>query len=258
MEPSELRKLDYNGISMSYRVSGSGEPVVLMHGWGCSGKTVEFIEKICADSGYKVFNVDFPGFGDSDEPDEVWGVEEYTKIIEGLSKEENIIKPVLIGHSFGGRVAVLFGSRNNTGKIILIDAAGIRPRRSIKYYFKVYRFKVWKKFMKLVMKGSSYETWLDKYRRKKGSADYAAASPKMRQILSKVVNEDLKKVMPMIKAPTLLIWGRNDTATPIRDARVMNKLIPDSGLVEFEDAGHYSFLDQPVRFKAVLSNFLKS
>ena len=80
----------------------------------------------------------------------------------------------------------------------------------------------------------------------------------MKRILSKVVNEDLKHVMPLIKAPTLLIWGENDTATPIGDAKIMEKLIPNAGLVSFPGCGHYSFLDNPIQFAAVLRSFLKS
>ncbi|MDE7025256.1 MAG: alpha/beta hydrolase, partial [Paramuribaculum sp.] len=86
----------------------------------------------------------------------------------------------------------------------------------------------------------------------------ASASPMMRSILSKCVNEDLKHVMPAIKAPTLLIWGENDTATPLRDAKIMERLIPDAGLVSFPGCGHYSFLDNPVQFAAVLRSFLTS
>ena len=91
-----------------------------------------------------------------------------------------------------------------------------------------------------------------------GSSDYAQASPRMRAILSKCVNEDLKSVMPDIKAPTLLIWGEQDTATPLSDAKVMEKLIPEAALVPFSGCGHYSFLDNPVQFGAVLESFLKS
>ena len=78
------------------------------------------------------------------------------------------------------------------------------------------------------------------------------------RILSKCVNEDLKHVMPLIKAPTLLIWGENDTATPLSDAKTMEKLIPDAGLVSFPGCGHYSFLDNPVGYKAVIKEFLKN
>ena len=82
------------------------------------------------------------------------------------------------------------------------------------------------------------------------------ASPMMRSILVKVVNEDLKHVMPSINVPTLLIWGENDTATPLRDAKIMERLIPDAGLVSFPGCGHYSFLDNPYQFAAVLRSFI--
>ena len=94
-------------------------------------------------------------------------------------------------------------------------------------------------------------------RGKNGSSDYNDASPMMRAILSKTVNEDLKHCMPKISAPTLLVWGENDTATPLRDAKIMEKLIPDAGLALFLGCGHYSFLDNPIQFAAVLRSFLK-
>lgn len=96
---------------------------------------------------------------------------------------------------------------------------------------------------------------VDKMRSKKGSADYRNSSPRMRAIMSKCVNEDLKFAMSSIKAPTLLIWGEEDTATPLSDAKTMEKLIPEAALVSFPGCGHYSFLDNPFGFKAVVSSF---
>lgn len=93
-------------------------------------------------------------------------------------------------------------------------------------------------------------------RNKRGSSDYANSTPTMKAVLSKVVNEDLCHLMPKIEAPTLLIWGKEDTATPLSDAKKMEKLIPDAGLVAFEDCGHYSFLDNRPGFTAVLDNFI--
>ena len=77
----------------------------------------------------------------------------------------------------------------------------------------------------------------------------------MRAIMSKCVNEDLKYAMPAVKAPVLLVWGEEDTATPLSDAKTMKQLIPDAGLVSFPGCGHYSFLDNPFGFKAVVSSF---
>ncbi|MDE6366944.1 MAG: alpha/beta hydrolase, partial [Muribaculaceae bacterium] len=77
-------------------------------------------------------------------------------------------------------------------------------------------------------------------------------------ILSRVVNEDLCGVMPAIKAPVLLVWVEAETATPLADAKKMESLIPGSGLVSFPGAGHYSFLERPAQFAAVLTSFLNS
>ena len=250
------KNITINGLNFHYTVQGNGSPIVLMHGWGCNLTTLKSIEKIAAEN-HTVYNVDFPGFGESQEPNDVWGVEKYTQLIEEFIKLENIENPILLGHSFGGRVGILYSSRNQVKKLILVDAAGVKPRRSLKYYFKVYTYKMGKRLMPLIYGKDGAQKRIEEMRAKRGSSDYNNASPMMRAILSKVVNEDLKHCMPKIKAPTLLIWGENDTATPLRDAQIMEKLIPDAGLVSFPGCGHYSFLDNPFQFAAVLRSFLK-
>ena len=245
------------GLNLHYTDSEKGEKtVVMMHGWGCNHTTLASIERVALSCGYRVINVDFPGFGHSQEPNDVWGVEEYTRQIEALTKELGIKTPIMLGHSFGGRVGILYASRNQVEKLILVDAAGIKPKRSLKYYWKVYSFKAIKRLMYLFLGKETAEKHLDARRAKAGSSDYANASPMMRRILSKVVNEDLTDKLQHIKAPTLLIWGENDTATPLSDAKKMERLIPDAGLVSFPGCGHYSFLDNPMQFAAVLRSFL--
>ncbi len=247
--------LKYHDIELHYDVTGSGSPLILMHGWGCNSSTVASIAKVAAES-HTVYNVDFPGFGASTEPSEVWGVEEYTQLIEALADAESMESPALIGHSFGGRVGLLYASRRPVSKLVLVDAAGIKPRRKPSYYYKVYSYKLMRRLAELTMPKAKAQAFLDRQRAKRGSSDYANSTPMMRAILSKVVNEDLKEVMPSIKAPTLLIWGEDDTATPLSDAKTMSRLIPDAGLVTFAHCGHYSFLDNLVQFAAVLRRFL--
>ena len=171
------------------------------------------------------------------------GIEDYTRCLEEFTSRLSITNPILLGHSFGGRVSILYGSRNAVKKIILVDAAGIKPRRTLNYYIKVYPYKWAKKLMPILMGRQTAQRYLDRYRQKVGSSDYKNLSGTMRGTFIKVVNEDLKKFMPSIQAPTLLIWGELDTATPVKDAKIMNKLIPDSGLVVLKGCGNYSFLD---------------
>ena len=251
------KTIQLSGLNFHYTVQGEGSPIILMHGWGCNLTTLQSVEKVAMEN-HTVYNVDFPGFGESQEPSQVWGVEEYTQLIEQFVKAENIENPILLGHSFGGRVGILYSSRNKVNKLILVDAAGVKPRRSLKYYFKVYTYKLGKKLMPLMYGKERAQQRIEAMRAKRGSSDYNNASPMMRAILSKVVNEDLKDKMPLIKAPTLLIWGENDTATPLRDAKIMERLIPNAGLVSFPGCGHYSFLDNPFQFAAVLRSFLNS
>lgn len=253
------KDITLNGVKIRYEESGDAEgaPVVIMHGWGCDHTTVRSIAAIL-EPGMRVINVDLPGHGASSEPENVWGVEEYTQLVEGLIKELNLKAPALIGHSFGGRVAILLSSRNEVGKVMLVDAAGVKPKRPLKWYWKVYKFKLAKQFMLLIYGKERGMKKIEEMRNRKGSADYRNASPRMKQILSKCVNEDLKHVMPGIKSPVLLVWGEEDTATPLSDAKTMEKLMPDAGLVSFPGCGHYSFLDNPIGFKAVAKEFFKS
>ncbi len=249
------KSVEILGVNVHYTIQGEGTPIILMHGWGCNLTTLASIEKVAVEN-HTVYNIDFPGFGQSQEPPTVWGVEEYTQVVETLVKNEHIGAPILLGHSFGGRVGILYASRNQVKKLILVDAAGVKPKRSLSYYFKVYSYKLGKRLMPLVYGQKGAQKRIEQMRAKRGSSDYNKASEMMRRILSKVVNEDLKDRMPMIKVPTLLIWGENDTATPLRDAKIMERLIPDAGLVSFPGCGHYSFLDNPYQFAAVLRSFL--
>ncbi|MCH5228754.1 MAG: alpha/beta hydrolase [Muribaculaceae bacterium] len=234
----------------------SGDPVVILHGWGCDHTTVRSISKIL-DSGMRVISIDLPGFGKSDEPEEVWGTEDYADLVWSMVENLNLKNPSFIGHSFGGRTSISIASRYPVKKLVLVDSAGITPVRTIRYYYKVYSYKMIKRLILSLYGEKRGRVKLEKQLQKRGSSDYNSSTPKMRAIMSRCVNEDLQKIMPAIKAPTLLIWGENDTATPLKDARKMEKLIPDAGLVNFPNCGHYSFLDNPIGFRAVIQEFFK-
>lgn len=253
------KQIEIDGILLNYTDTGrpDGAPVVLMHGWGCNLTTVASIAHIL-EPGMRVLSLDLPGHGKTPEPPKVWGVEDYTRMVEKFIERLGLKDVTLIGHSFGGRISILLSSRRDyVGRVVLVDAAGIKPRRSMRYYFKVYSYKTMKHLLPLLFGRERGEQLLDRYRGKTGSSDYRNSTPMMRAILSKCVNEDLRQVMPLIKVPVLLVWGELDTATPISDARLMEKLIPGAGLVSFPGCGHYSFLDNPVGFRAVMQSFFQ-
>ena len=246
----------YDGCRIHYEDCGEGHPILLLHGWGCNTTTFNAIRPFL-EARFRVLTFDFAGFGQSEEPREVWGVEEYTRSVEAIAQHEGVESPILIGHSFGGRVAIVYASRNKVQKVMLVDAAGVKPKRSLNYYRKVYTFKLIKKLLPLLVGKVRAAEIIERRRAKAGSSDYSQATPMMRAILSKCVNEDLCAVMPKIQAPVLLFWGDKDTATPLSDAHTMERLIPDAGLVVAQGAGHFAMLEQAELWRASLLSFLK-
>jgi len=245
-----------NDIKVNYKTTGEGQDVLLLHGWGCSLEIWKTLQSQLEQK-YRVTSIDFPGFGKSDEPKTVWGVEEYTQCTEKLIETLNLKNPVLIGHSFGGRVSILLSSRNDyVKKVILTDAAGVKPQNT-----KISVSRVFSKMKKLSTKiigEKATEKLVKPFANSLASEDYKNASGMMKEILKKVVDEDLQHVMPNIKASTLLIWGEKDTATPVSDAKIMESLIPDTGLIVFPGCTHYSFLENPGYYYTIVDNFLSA
>lgn len=245
-----------NDIKVNYKTTGEGQDVLLLHGWGCSLEIWKTLQSQLEQK-YRVTSIDFPGFGKSDEPKSVWGVEEYTQCTEQLIETLELKNPVLIGHSFGGRVSILLSSRNDyVKKIILTDAAGVKPQNT-----KISVSRVFSKMKKLSTKiigEKATEKLVKPFANSLASEDYKNASGMMKEILKKVVDEDLQHVMPNIKASTLLIWGEKDTATPVSDAKIMESLIPDTGLIVFPGCTHYSFLENPGYYYTIVDNFLSA
>lgn len=244
------------GLDINYIVEGEGEPVIVLHGWGANINTVLPIVNILKDR-YKVYALDLPGFGESEEPKEPISSFEYAKIVKDFIVDEGIEKASFIGHSFGGKLSIIMGSKypDMVNKIVLIDSAGLIPKRGIDYYVKVYSFKSLRFIYKNFFFWLKDEKRMEKFYKKFGSTDYRDSSGVMRKILVIVVNENLKDLLKDIKAPTLIIWGDEDTDTPLYMAKTMEKEIKDSGLVVLEGAGHYSYIDDYYTFRAVINAF---
>jgi len=244
-------------IRINYKVSGQGQDVVLLHGWGCDLQIWIKVHSLL-ETNFKVWSIDLPGFGQSSEPSAVWGSEDYTNKLHSFFEEMGIMNPILLGHSFGGKLSILLSQKTNPTAMILIGSTGIKPQRTLKYYWKVYTYKLMKKVLLLPPLKIWGQQIIDNYRSKVGSDDYKKASENMKKILVRVVQEDFRYLLSKIKCPVLLIWGEKDSATPLKNAKLMEKLIPDAGLIVFEKSGHYCFLEQFNKFALILDSFLKN
>lgn len=251
----KLQEKEINGQKLFYKQAGGGKALFLLHGWGADSDAWEPVARHLAQF-FTVYNFDFPGFGCSPPPQTAWSVHDYASLIEDFARLEGIEKPIILGHSFGGRISILLGAKCLPAKMVLVDSAGILPKRSLDYYMKVYSYKTAKKIFSLPGLRHKKEEMLSPWRKKSGSSDYKQAEGVMKQIFVKVVNEDLTSFLPKITAPTLLVWGELDTATPVADGQQMEKAIAGSGLVILKGAGHYSYLDRLPQFLRIIDSFL--
>lgn len=250
--------LSIDGYDINYKITGEGEKyVVILQGWGTTCEVYDSIAAALA-SKYKVVQFDFPGFGESTEPREPWNVDAYTDFFIKFMEALKVESATLIGHSYGGRVIIKLANRKalpfEIERIVFVDAAGIMSKKSLSHKMKIIRYKMLKKLFLNKVFYALFPELVDDWKSRQGSADYRNATPIMRQCLVMAVNEDLTSLLPNIKQDTLLIWGDKDTATPLSHAKQFEELIPSAGLVVLE-GGHFSFLDQPAKFKSILQSY---
>ena len=249
-----------DGLKINYINKGTGKNILLLHGWGvCMDLYKNLINQLAKSN--NVYALDLPGFGKSDEPNEIWNVDKYVDFVQKFIKKLNLKEINLIGHSFGGRIIIKLANKNGLefkiNKIVLLGSAGIKHKLKFNKKVKVRVYKVCKKIINCKTIQKRCPGFIDKLKSKFGSDDYKKASNIMRGSLVQVVNEDLTNLIPNIKSETLLIWGTCDEATPIEDGRKMKELIKNSELVEIEGATHYAFLESPLFVNQMISEFLK-
>lgn len=255
---------EINGIKINYIDEGQGPLLVMLHGWGSNidlfRGTINFARKK-----YHVLAMDMPGAGKSEEPKEPMDLDDYiTFVLDFLKKlypEEKDV--IFLGHSMGGRIIIKMCSMLSEGKlpinipkIILTDSAGIIPVKTEAQKKKTKRYHFYKNLITKTGIAKAFPGTMDKLQKKFGSADYASATPVMRQTMVKLVNTDCVPFMSKVTMPALLIWGSKDTATPLSDGQQMEKLMPGAGLAVIEDAGHFSFLDNQYLYNKILGSFL--
>ncbi len=252
----QVKIKDWN---INYEVTGNGNPVILLHGWLANLETMRPIaNSLCQN--FKVYLVDIVGFGKSDLPEHPLDTNDFGDFLAEFVRKLEIQNPILIGHSNGGRMIINSVGRGivKPRKIVLIDSAGIVPKRKPKYYIKVGIFKAGKAVLNKLPDVGLMKKFKEKLFSHVGSNDYKASAPVLRETMKRIVNEDVTELLPNLKVPTLLIWGTNDMDTPIADAKKMKSLIPDCGLVEYANSGHFSYLQNIQNCNAVLNEFFKN
>lgn len=237
-------KINVKNLSINYIQYGEGNDIVLLHGWGQNIEMMRPIGDNFQDR-FRITILDFPGFGASEEPKEAWTIEDYELMLEEFLKKVNVKKPIVIGHSFGGRVAIRYSARNPISKLVLFGSPCIRIQEELSLGVKIL------KKLKTLPGLNDLGEYMKKFI---GSRDYKAASPIMRQTLVNVVNEDLSKFAREIEEPTLLIWGTNDTEAPLNEAKELEKIMLDAALITLPGT-HYAYLENLPRVVTILDNF---
>lgn len=239
-------RIKIKDIDINYIQYGKGRDIVLLHGWG---QNIEMMRPLGdkLEKDFRVTILDLPGFGETPEPSTVLDIYDYALVLEEFLIKLKVKNPIVIGHSFGGRISIIYAAKNNVDKLVLFGSPCIRKEEKLS--FKVKMLKSLKKVPGL----NKLENFAKKHI---GSRDYKAASPMMRDILVKTVNEDLSDYAKKIKCPTLLIWGSNDCEASVEDAKELEKIIPDAGLIVFDGLTHYAYLENINGVLRILKEFL--
>ena len=228
--------------------------MILLHGWGQNKEMMGLIYDHFKDR-FHVWSLDFPGFGESEDPKESWSVEDYETFLADFIADNEIIKPILIGHSFGCRVAIRYAADHpeNVLKMCLTGAAGIRPKHDMQWQVRTKTYKAGKWFLR----HTGQPKKLEEMQKNAGSEDYRNAKGVMKGTFVKVVNDDVTPILKDVKCSVLLVWGNLDTAAPLWMGQMMEKEMPDAGLALFEGDDHWAYWHQPDRFNTVLDICLK-
>lgn len=236
-----------NDVNINYVQYGSGKDIVLLHGWGQNIEMMKPIgDRLCKN--FKITILDLPGYGGSSEPTYPWEVSDYVEMLKEFLSELKIDNPILIGHSFGGKVSLLYASKYKVHKLVLLASPFKKEIEKLSLKVKFL------KFMKKVPIINKLEGFAKKHI---GSKDYRDASDMMRKILVNTVNLDITEEVKNIKCPTLAIWGTNDEAVPVERAYELEKLISDCGVITYEGLSHYAYLENLVEVMRVLRRFFE-
>ncbi len=244
-------------MNINFKIVGEGEAILILHGWGSSIKSWEKVVERLSKS-YRVIVPDMPGFGGTPPPEKAWHGKDYENWVLSFIKSQNLKIPIIfVGHSFGGGLAmkIAIDHPELVDKLILIGAARLYVKKSI------YK-RIVSQIAKFGKKIERFIPFVDVVRRVfykfiVRERDYTRVSGVMKETFVNVIKEDLTAHIHKIKAPTLIIWGSRDTATPLKNAHFLEETIPDSRLEIIKGAGHVLHLEKPEKLSEIILDFLK-
>lgn len=240
------KKVNLTDINYIQYGNDKGKDIVLLHGWGQNIEMMKPLGDLLADN-YHITIIDLPGFGKSKEPATILDVGDYTEIVHDLLKSLKVVKPTLIGHSFGGRISIRYGASYDVEKLVLCGAPCVKTKKKLTLK---------EKMLKGAKKLPGMEKLADIAKNYIGSTDYKNASPMMRDILVKVVGEDLSEYAKKIKVPVILIWGEYDEAVPLEEGRMLEKLLSDGAMIVLPGT-HYAYLENLYQVGAIINKFME-
>jgi pimeloyl-ACP methyl ester carboxylesterase len=244
------------GLKINYKIMGLGPVVFILHGWGASADSWIRVGRSIAQQGFRVIIPDLPGFGKSAKPQKVWNLDDYCNFVTSFIDVLGYKKVILIGHSFGGRIAIKLATKNpqRIEKLILVSAAGIRPKKRFKDYVAVFLARASKPFSGLPGFNLVRKLFYKKFLKK---TDYFRAKGIMKEVFKKVIREDLEPFLKKIEPKTLIVWGSEDKITPLADGLKMKKEIKGSELTILKGVEHALNLKAPTLLSERILEFIK-
>lgn len=238
-----------NGLNVNYITYGKkgALELVFLHGWG---QNIEMMRPLGdnLEEKYHITIIDLPGFGDSEEPKYTWKLFDYVELVHQLLTALKIKKPIMLGHSFGGKISLLYASMYPVEKLVLFGSPFRKGFKKLPLKTRV---------LKTLKKLPGVDGIAEKMKKYIGSTDYKNASPIMRAVLVEHVNLDITDEVKRIMSPTILIWGDYDTEVPLSEAYALEALIPDAAVVVYEGCTHYAYLERLGQTIQIIKNFIE-
>lgn len=250
-------KIKVNDIELYYEIHGEGEPIIFSHGWmkDCSiwKSQIEFFSKK-----YKVIAYDHRGHGKSDKPKGDYSIQTLSNDLHSLIQKLNLEKVTLVGHSLGGMTDIIF-TLDYPDKVSKLVLVGSTAKSSFSLRI----------FLWLMMHIFSYESFA------RGSVDYEYYEPS-EQVINEALDRTLKTPKPIayecfkefskydvrdrvsgIKAPTLIIVGEKDKASPVEMSKHLNRAIEGSKMKIIPNSKHMVMIDKSEKFNEILEEFIR-